>query len=108
MVVSKMVGAVVRRKEDPRLITGTATYVDDVKIPGILHAAFLRSQIAHGTILPRSRHPEETLTNLAIRHAQAVRLRRATDAALIAPTARAHSSRRCETAASASQSCRGS
>ena len=50
MVVSKMVGAVVRRKEDPRLITGTATYVDDVKLPGILHAAFLRSQIPHGTI----------------------------------------------------------
>ena len=50
MVMSKMVGAVVRRKEDPRLITGTATYVDDVKLPGILHAAFLRSQVPHGVI----------------------------------------------------------
>ena len=50
MVMSKMVGAVVRRKEDPRLITGSATYVDDVKLPGILHAAFLRSQVPHGVI----------------------------------------------------------
>jgi carbon-monoxide dehydrogenase large subunit len=48
--MSKMVGAVVRRKEDPRLITGSATYVDDVKLPGILHAAFLRSQVPHGVI----------------------------------------------------------
>jgi len=43
MVMSKMVGARVRRKEDPRLITGSSTYVDDVKLPGIMHAAFVRS-----------------------------------------------------------------
>ena len=30
MVMSKMVGASVRRKEDPRLITGSSTYVDDL------------------------------------------------------------------------------
>ena len=50
MVMSKMVGARVRRKEDPRLITGTSTYVDDVRLPGILHAAFVRSQYPHGKI----------------------------------------------------------
>jgi len=31
MAVSRMVGARVRRKEDPRLITGAGTYVDDVR-----------------------------------------------------------------------------
>jgi carbon-monoxide dehydrogenase large subunit len=50
MVISKMVGARVRRKEDPRLISGTSTYVDDVKLPGILHAAFVRSQYAYGVL----------------------------------------------------------
>ena len=50
MVMSKMVGARVRRKEDPRLITGASTYVDDVKLPGILHAAFVRSPLPHGVL----------------------------------------------------------
>ena len=50
MVMSKMVGARVRRKEDPRLITGSSTYVDDVQIPGMLHAAIFRSPYAHGVI----------------------------------------------------------
>jgi hypothetical protein len=44
MVAGRLVGAQVRRKEDPRLITGTSTYVDDVQLPNILHAAFVRSQ----------------------------------------------------------------
>ena len=50
MVLSRMMGARVRRKEDPRLITGTATYVDDVHLPGALHLAFVRSQHAHANI----------------------------------------------------------
>ncbi len=50
MVMSKMVGARVRRKEDPRLITGSSTYVDDIQLPGILHAAFVRSPYPHGTL----------------------------------------------------------
>lgn len=50
MVLSRMMGARVRRKEDPRLITGTATYVDDVHIPGTLHLAFVRSQHPHANI----------------------------------------------------------
>ncbi len=37
------VGQRVRRTEDPRLITGTATYVDDITRPGMLYAAVLRS-----------------------------------------------------------------
>lgn len=50
MVMSKMVGARVRRKEDPRLITGSSTYVDDVQLPGMLHAYIVRSMEPHGTI----------------------------------------------------------
>src|SRR5690348_16738848 len=50
MVLSKYVGAVVKRKEDPRLITGSSTYVDDIKIPGTLHVAFVRSQYPHALI----------------------------------------------------------
>src|SRR5262245_14106273 len=38
-----LVGKRVRRREDPRLITGTATYVDDLKMPGMHHAAIVRS-----------------------------------------------------------------
>jgi aerobic carbon-monoxide dehydrogenase large subunit len=38
------------RREDPRLITGTATYVDDVRLPGMLSAVLLRSPHAHAKI----------------------------------------------------------
>ncbi|MEJ7894853.1 MAG: xanthine dehydrogenase family protein molybdopterin-binding subunit, partial [Solirubrobacteraceae bacterium] len=44
------VGRSLRRKEDPRLITGQATYVDDITITGMLHAAVVRSTEAHATI----------------------------------------------------------
>jgi len=47
----KLVGTRVKRREDPRLIQGRATYVDDVKIPGLQHIAFKRSDIAHGKIV---------------------------------------------------------
>ena len=38
-----LVGQRIKRKEDPRLITGTATYLDDVKLPGMLFACVVRS-----------------------------------------------------------------
>ena len=50
MVYSNYVGARVRRKEDPRLITGSSTYVGDVQLPGMLHCAILRSPYAHARI----------------------------------------------------------
>ncbi|HWV23558.1 MAG TPA: xanthine dehydrogenase family protein molybdopterin-binding subunit [Thermomicrobiales bacterium] len=50
MVMSRMVGARVRRKEDPRLITGSATYVDDVQLPGMLHLVVVRSMEPAGKI----------------------------------------------------------
>ena len=40
----------IRRREDPRLITGRATYTDDIKLPGMAHAAILRSVYAHAAI----------------------------------------------------------
>src|SRR5579883_2664879 len=38
-----LVGKRIRRREDPRLITGTATYVDDIQMPGMHHACMVRS-----------------------------------------------------------------
>jgi len=38
-----LVGKRIRRREDPRLITGTATYVDDIQMPGMHHAYIVRS-----------------------------------------------------------------
>jgi aerobic carbon-monoxide dehydrogenase large subunit len=40
----------VKRKEDDRFIRGNGTYVDDIKLPGMLHMAILRSPYAHATI----------------------------------------------------------
>jgi carbon-monoxide dehydrogenase large subunit len=44
------VGARVRRVEDPRLLRGRGRYVDDVRIPGTLHVAFVRSTHAHAKL----------------------------------------------------------
>ena len=46
-----LIGQRVLRNEDPRLLTGQAQFVDDVEIPGLLHAAFLRSDHAHARLL---------------------------------------------------------
>jgi carbon-monoxide dehydrogenase large subunit len=46
----KIVGARVRRTEDPRLLTGHGRYADDVQVPGLLHVAFRRSDHAHARI----------------------------------------------------------
>ncbi|HET9753286.1 MAG TPA: molybdopterin cofactor-binding domain-containing protein, partial [Myxococcales bacterium] len=43
-------GKSIKRREDPRLITGKGNYVDDVRLPGTLHAAFVRSPHAHARI----------------------------------------------------------
>ena len=44
------VGQPVKRFEDPRLVTGAGEFVDDIKLPGMLYAAFLRSPHAHAVI----------------------------------------------------------
>src|SRR5437868_9864271 len=50
MGVATMLGAPIKRREDPRLITGQATYVDDVKLLGMLHMVVLRSPYGHARI----------------------------------------------------------
>lgn len=44
------IGAPIRRREDFRLLTGRATFTDDIKLPQMLHAAILRSPHAHARI----------------------------------------------------------
>jgi carbon-monoxide dehydrogenase large subunit len=50
MGIAAMVGAPIKRREDPRLITGQATYVDDIKLYGMLHMSVLRSPYGHAHI----------------------------------------------------------
>src|SRR4249920_3120955 len=49
-VLPKLVGQRTKRREDPRLIRGRGTYVDDVALVGMQHMAFKRSDVAHGRI----------------------------------------------------------
>ena len=51
MPTAKMVGATVRRKEDPRLITGRGSFVPNLRLPGMLHACFVRSPHPHAGIV---------------------------------------------------------
>ena len=48
---ARFFGAAVPRLEDPRLLAGRGRYVDDIAIPGMLQAAFVRAQVAHGRII---------------------------------------------------------
>ena len=49
-MTQRYVGQAMKRKEDPRLVSGTSTYVDDVVLPGMLHMAVTRSIYAHARI----------------------------------------------------------
>jgi len=48
---ARYVGQRVLRKEDLRLLTGRGSFIDDIAVPGMLYAAFVRSEIARGKIL---------------------------------------------------------
>jgi carbon-monoxide dehydrogenase large subunit len=50
MAVSSALGGAVRRREDPRLITGAGLYTDDVRLDQCLHAVFVRSSMAHARL----------------------------------------------------------
>ncbi len=50
MAISRRVGACIKRREDPRLITGAATYVDDIKLYDMQYMTLLRSVHAHAKI----------------------------------------------------------
>jgi carbon-monoxide dehydrogenase large subunit len=47
---AKWFGAAVKRKEDPALLAGKGRFIDDVRLPGTLHAAFVRSAYPHAKI----------------------------------------------------------
>ncbi|MGC1779968.1 MAG: xanthine dehydrogenase family protein molybdopterin-binding subunit [Xanthobacteraceae bacterium] len=49
-MTTRSFGAPIRRNEDARLLSGQALFVDDVELPGMVHAAFLRSSVAHARL----------------------------------------------------------
>ncbi len=49
-MTTRYLGERIKRNEDPRLLTGQGLYVDDVDLPHMLQAAFLRSPYAHARI----------------------------------------------------------
>jgi carbon-monoxide dehydrogenase large subunit len=49
-MATRVFGSGIRRREDPRLITGSATYTDDLTLPDMVHAAMLRSPHAHAHV----------------------------------------------------------
>jgi aerobic carbon-monoxide dehydrogenase large subunit len=49
-MATRYFGERIKRNEDPRLLTGQGLYVDDVDLPNMLHAAFVRSPYAHAKI----------------------------------------------------------
>ena len=48
--MASLIGAPLVRREDPRLLTGSGEYLADVRIPGTLEAAFVRSPLAHAMV----------------------------------------------------------
>jgi len=50
MATARLLGASIKRREDPRFITGKGNYTDDVKLAGMTHAAFVRSPHANAKI----------------------------------------------------------
>src|SRR4051812_24000441 len=51
VAAKRFFGQSVRRFEDPRLLLGKGSFLEDQKLPGMLHAAFVRSPYAHATIV---------------------------------------------------------
>ncbi|HZU59580.1 MAG TPA: hypothetical protein VE983_01350, partial [Solirubrobacteraceae bacterium] len=49
--MANVIGQRVRRREDPRFLTGRGQYVDDLELPGALHLTFVRSPWAHARVL---------------------------------------------------------
>ncbi|HYB71081.1 MAG TPA: xanthine dehydrogenase family protein molybdopterin-binding subunit, partial [Candidatus Bathyarchaeia archaeon] len=50
MATARLLGSSIKRREDPRFITGKGHYTDDLKLPGLTHAAFVRSPHANAKI----------------------------------------------------------
>jgi carbon-monoxide dehydrogenase large subunit len=50
MKTPRMMGQPIKRREDPRLITGGGRYIDDIQLPGMLHLAMVRSPYGHARV----------------------------------------------------------
>ena len=50
MATARLMGSSIKRREDPRFITGKGNYTDDLKLPGMTYAAFVRSEHANARI----------------------------------------------------------
>jgi len=61
IAAERYTGASIKRAEDPRILTGAGRYVDDIKLPGMLHAAFARSPLAHARVLSVDVSPARAL-----------------------------------------------
>src|SRR5260370_8558576 len=51
IAAERYTGASIKRSEDPRILTGAGRYVDDIKVPGMLQAAFVGSPLAHARVV---------------------------------------------------------
>jgi carbon-monoxide dehydrogenase large subunit len=77
----RLLGARVKRREDPRFLLGRGRFVDDLVLPGMLHAAFVRSSLAHAEIASVELGPALSMPGVraalagsdAAQHAKAIR-----------------------------------
>jgi carbon-monoxide dehydrogenase large subunit len=60
-MMTRYFGERIKRLEDPRLLTGRGTFVDDITLPGLLHAALLRSPHAHARLRRVDARPAKQL-----------------------------------------------
>src|SRR5215813_14724063 len=65
VAMAPYVGRPLKRFEDPRLVTGQGSFVDDLQLPGMLHAVVLRSPHAHARILSLDVAPVRALPGVA-------------------------------------------
>ena len=61
---SRLIGAPIKRREDPRLVQGLSHYVDDIKLVNMHHCTFLRSDYAHADIKSINTEAAENLSGV--------------------------------------------
>ena len=64
-IATRLVGARIKRVEDPRLLQGQGRYLDDVVLAGLLHAAFVRSPHAHAALVRVDARAAKELSGVA-------------------------------------------
>jgi aerobic carbon-monoxide dehydrogenase large subunit len=65
-MATRALGAPIRRNEDPRLLLGHGRFVDDVRLPGMLHSAVLRSPHGHARVRRIEAEPARTAAGVAL------------------------------------------